>query len=504
MRVIALWLILLCSAPEVFCASPYFEIEVVDEQTGRGVPMVELETNNGISHWTDSNGLIAFNEPGLMNGPEVWFHVASDGYSYPKDGFGNAGVRLKPRAGGFAQVKVKRENVAERMYRITGQGIYRDTTLLGRKAPIAQANLNGEILGQDSVITAIYNGKLYLFWGDTDRAAYPLGNFSATGATMDLPGRGGLNPAVGINLNYFTGKDGFAAPMCPDFGKGLQWLESAFTVKDPSGRERLIARVSSQEGLKAPYAWHLAVWNDDKNHFESLHQWPGAKMHHDTAHAFRASVNGTNYIYVYPNYRVQADWHAVTNLARYEAFACIAAENKADRDATGKLVWKWRAGADRLHVGAQREHIKNGDYKREEAWMRAVDVENNEPVDMDRGSVRWNEFRKRWVMIGWVGTRDIYYSEALSPTGPWEYARRVVAHKAYTFYNPVHHGWADDGKWIYFEATYTAAFSAAKEKTPRYDYNQIMYRLDLTDPRLKLPAPKAAPFESPAVTKPSN
>ncbi len=31
-------------------------------------------------------------------------------------------------------------------------------------------------------------------------------------------------------------------------------------------------------------------------------------------------------------------------------------------------------------------------------------------------------------------------------------------------------------------------FSAAKTPTPRYNYNQIMYRLDLADPRLDLPA----------------
>jgi hypothetical protein len=37
---------------------------------------------------------------------------------------------------------------------------------------------------------------------------------------------------------------------------------------------------------------------------------------------------------------------------------------------------------------------------------------------------------------------------------------------------------------IYFEGTYTAAFSNAKEQTPRYDYKQIVYRLSLDDLRL--------------------
>lgn len=42
---------------------------------------------------------------------------------------------------------------------------------------------------------------------------------------------------------------------------------------------------------------------------------------------------------------------------------------------------------------------------------------------------------------------------------------------------------------IYFEGTYTDFISGAPEKTPRYDYNQIMYKLDLDDPRLVLPVP---------------
>ena len=46
---------------------------------------------------TDSNGIIAFDEPGMM-GQEVFFHVASHGYEYPKDFFGNRGHGCGPRA----------------------------------------------------------------------------------------------------------------------------------------------------------------------------------------------------------------------------------------------------------------------------------------------------------------------------------------------------------------------------------------------------------------------
>jgi hypothetical protein len=46
---------------------PYFGVHVVDEATGRGVPLVELKTVNENSHWTDSEGWIAFDEPDLMD-----------------------------------------------------------------------------------------------------------------------------------------------------------------------------------------------------------------------------------------------------------------------------------------------------------------------------------------------------------------------------------------------------------------------------------------------------
>jgi hypothetical protein len=84
---------------------------------------------------------------------------------------------------------------------------------------------------------------------------------------------------------------------------------------------------------------------------------------------------------------------------------------------------------------------------------------------------------------------EVYYAEADRLTGPWAMARKVVTHEKYSFYNPKQHPMFDqeNGRLIYFEGTYTAAFSRSHQRTPRYDYNQIMYRLDLSDPRLALP-----------------
>ncbi len=76
-----------------------FAIEVVDAATGRGVPLIELKTVNEIRYVTDSAGLIAFDEPGLI-GQAVFFTVRGHGYEFPKDGFGYRGVKLDVAEGG--------------------------------------------------------------------------------------------------------------------------------------------------------------------------------------------------------------------------------------------------------------------------------------------------------------------------------------------------------------------------------------------------------------------
>jgi hypothetical protein len=43
----------------------------------------------------------------------------------------------------------------------------------------------------------------------------------------------------------------------------------------------------------------------------------------------------------------------------------------------------------------------------------------------------------------------------------------------------------EGGRVIFFEGTYTHSFSGNEHQTPRYDYNQVTYRLDLGDERLR-------------------
>ena len=67
--------------------------------------------------------------------------------------------------GGSAEIRIVRQNLAERRYRVTGGGIYRDTVLLGGDGGV----LEGGVLGQDSVLSTVYRGEPFFIWGDTNR-----------------------------------------------------------------------------------------------------------------------------------------------------------------------------------------------------------------------------------------------------------------------------------------------------------------------------------------------
>ncbi|MGZ8939856.1 MAG: hypothetical protein ACXW32_11650 [Limisphaerales bacterium] len=498
-------LTLVCILASAFteARAAYFEIQVVDESTGRGVPMVELDMVNRTKYLTDSAGRAAIDEPGFDK-QSVFFSVRSHGYEMNKDGFGYAGARLKYVPGGKEILKLKRVNIAERLYRNTGAGIYRDSVLLGHTAPIDQPLLNARVMGQDSIQRVIHRGKVYWFWGDTLQPSYPLGNFRMSGAVSDLPTNGGLAPEVGINLKYFTAADGFAKGMFPIEPKGdLIWADGFIVLPDGEGRERMVAHYMKLKGLGKPLGRGLAIYNDDKTEFEQLKELDLAeKWRFPQGHSVTLTNNGVKYFYFglnVPTVRVRADFTAITDASAYEAFSCLADgsstvpdEAKLLRDEQGALIYRWTKNAPPTGAREEQAFIKAGLMKTEEALFQPIDVESGKPIQLHAGSVSWNAWRKKWVLIcselyGSSMLGEIWFAEADEPTGPWKKARKIVTHDKYSFYNPAQHPFFEQegGRVIYFEGTYTAEFSGNTSHTPRYDYNQIMYRLDLADSRLK-------------------
>jgi hypothetical protein len=483
-----------------------FAIEVVDAQTGRGVPLVELRTVSNVSYFTDSAGLVAIDDPALM-GRTVFFHVASHGYEIEPDGFGMRGRRIEVKRDAAARVEIKRINLAERLYRVTGEGVYRDSVVLGRKIPLRNGLLVAQVTGQDSVQAAVYHQKLYWFWGDTNRQRYPLGHFGTAAATSSLPSRGGLDPSVGVDLDYFVDDEGFSRPVFQKEGNHPIWLDGLFVLKDDRGVERLVGKAMVMESLQKTVARRLVVFDDQADRFDTLKEIPLDAPLYPEGHPIRVNVGGVDYVYcgtVFPNVRFKADWKSFQDLSTYESFTCLTpgsrttpgAEPPVERDAAGKPVWAWKR--DTAHLGTA-ELIKLVDSKAfspDAAWPLTYDADTKQRIMLSLASVQYNAFRKKYVGIGvQLGGKssmlgEVYYAEAERPEGPWPWAKKIVTHDRYSFYNPVQHPFFEQegGRLIYFEGTYATTFSRPdREATPRYDYNQVMYRLDLSDPRLRLP-----------------
>jgi len=475
---------------------------------GRGVPLVELRTVNSIRYFTDSNGIVAFYEPGLMD-TDVFFFVESHGYEFPKDGFGFRGARLKTSLATSVVIKISRINIAERLYRVTGEGIYRDSVLTAEPVRLANPVLNGQVVGQDSVFTCLYRGRLFWMWGDTARPSYPLGNFAMSGAVSDLPEHGGLDPAVGINLEYYVGEDGFSRPVSPLKEPGLVWLDGLLTAKDKEGQQRMVAKYARLQSLTGILERGLVVFNDSTSSFEPLVR-SGVEFlpYSSSGHAFSVNVDGRKYYYFATPFplavrmRIRADWDNVIDPNRYEVLTVLEAK-KSDGGRTPRLdlgesetPYRWARFADLTGDYASARTSVVEALKKETKNVHLRDIESGREISHHGGTVYFNAYRQRWVMVfvqqggeaSYLG--EIWYAEADTAVGPWVYTKKIVTHNQYSLYHPKQHPYFDQqgGRLIYFEGTYAYGFSGSAENaTPRYDYNQIMYRLDLADERLCLP-----------------
>jgi hypothetical protein len=485
-------------------STPYFEIQVVDEATGRGVPLVELRTVNRIRLVTDSQGYAAFLEPGLMD-QKVFFTVEADGYEHAADGFGYRGRALLVSPSGTGQLTVRRTNIAERLYRVTGGGIYRDSLLLGKPVPAPHPAINARVLGQDSVLNAVYHGRVYWFWGDTSRPAYPLGNFHVPGATSPLPANG-LDPDAGIPLDYFVDDEtGFARETCNMPGQGPTWAGGLVVLNERGQGERMYAGYAKIK-IGSLDAWQrgLVVFDDKQKRFEKVCEIPLDHPLYPQGHTLLHKTGDTEYVHFttpYPYVRVPARAEAYRDVRQYEAFTylvegCPAKELRLDRDANGVLRLGWKRNTRPVTPAEEAKLLTEGRLTAGEAVLPLRDRDTGKPVRAHSGTVYWNAYRRRWILIAQeVGGRsllgEIWYAEADTPLGPWVYAVNVVSHAKYSFYNPKQHPMfdRDNGRVIYFEGTYSTLFSGVEVPTPRYDYNQILYKLSLDDPRLILPVP---------------
>lgn len=427
-------------------------IEIVDAQSGWPVPLVELKTTHNVKFVSDNAGIVAFDLPELL-GRETWLDVRSPGYSVAADGFGMRGVRFTPQAGGTHKIKVKRDIIAKRLGRLTGAGLFAESRKCGLEAGVEETG----VLGSDSVQNAVFHGKLYWAWGDTNLAHYPLGIFDMTSATTVLQPLTSFEPPLRLALDYFRDDKNRPRGVAKMPGAGPTWLDGYVSLPDKTGADRLVATYIKVRNYLEAYECGFCVWDDAAKTFQ-----------------------------------------------RQRIFWTKTPESQERPPVPGGHPARWKDGTGRdwVYFGNPLPTLRCP--ATFEAWQdpatweilkpqaTLTDAAAGPPVTPHTGSIAWNAFRQCWVTVFMQAKGkpsafgELWYAESPAPTGPWGKAVKILTHDNYTFYNPrIHPEITPEGSPILlFEGTYTAEFADRPEPTARWNYNQIIYRLDLDDPAL--------------------
>lgn len=447
-RILVLTASLCCLGSAAFGVTPC-KIEVIDSQNDWPVPMVELTTNHGVRLVSDNNGVIAFDLPELMD-TETWFEINGHGYEVRKDGFGYRGVRLRPLPGTNLTVKVDRTLPAKRLGRLTGAGIYAESQKCGLEMDWREQ----QILGCDTVQNVQHANKQFWLWGDTTLAGHPLGRFHSIAATTDRMRRVPTEPPVKFRYEYLSNRDGFPRNVAQMPGNGPTWCDGLASLPDLNGTQQLVATYRKIHPPLDEYERGLCVWNEKEQQFNrhrvvwsknsSEPEPPASPYGHPVRWTDETGVEWLLFGDPWPTVRCRATFEDWTDPNAWEAI---------------------------------------------QAPKFATTAEHGRKIIPHRGSVAYSSYRQQWITIFTQlhGERsklgEIWYAESKSPTGPWENAVHVATHDNYTFYNPMIHPQSLDknSPVILFEGTFTHVFSEADHLTARYDYNQILYRLDLDE-----------------------
>jgi hypothetical protein len=427
-------------------------IEVAEKGSGWPVPLVELRTTHNVRFVTDNAGVVAFDLPELM-GKETWLDVIGYGYEVPKDGFGYRGVRVTPEPGKTIKLEVNRTMIARRLGRLTGAGLFAESQKSGKELEWPDFG----ILGCDSVQNAVYHGKLFWAWGDTTLANYPLGIFDMTSATTAGQPLPSFEPPIRLRFDYFTNETGRPRGVAKMPGSGPTWVSGYVSLPDKQGVAHLVGTYIKVKPPLEAYEQGLCVWNDATASFErhrilwsksdaAPHKPPGP----EGQPAFWKDPQGKEWVLFgnpLPTLRCPATFEAWQNPAQWELLK-----------PQGTLP----------------------------------SVTDARPVKPHSGSIAWNPYRQRWVTVFMEAFGkpsafgELWYAEADAPAGPWGKAVKVLTHQNYTFYNPRLHPefTTPTSPILIFEGTFTIQFADHPAPVPRYDYNQILYRLDLDDPAL--------------------
>ena len=507
-----------------------FYIQVVDEDTGRGVPLVQISTQDWCVWWTDSNGIAAITDPDLQSDPatQIWVYTGTWGYTDPANNLEDPGRLFTVMPGTFARVEIRRNIRAERLYRFTGMGVFKDSLLAGLATPLSDPTdptQAANVAGQDSTQVALYKGRAMYFFGDTLVRQQAFGVMQSTGASTALD----ADVSSFLELEYFSADNGTSpAPMVP-VDEAFTWVQAFATVNPGTESEALLGFYAIHDGDSMNTTGYGSMrWDDSAGHFQLLVNftatgqtqycttpscfyvlWEGAHSLVATA-AGEPCEAGDKGAYVYlacptPLVRFPATpeafesfdlWESYTPLKEGDTLAQPDPQLERDPE-TGALVYGWKLGTGALGPDDEQEFINRGVMSLEESmfWGTTVDAETGDALTLSGGDIQWNEHRQRWV---YISQRDddiegqVWYSESAELIGPYDTAVKIISHEddddiehnlgSYTFYNVVQLAFAAEGANIYIAGTLDAATdmdNSARANVPRYDYNNMVYRLDL-------------------------
>lgn len=425
-------------------------VNIVDQDNRWSVPLVELQTTGGQRFVSDNAGVIALDSPDLMN-RESWFTVIGHGYDIKADGFGYRGVKLTPVPGKTLTVEVTRANIAKRIGRLTGGGLFAEAQKCGDEKDW----IDSPIVGCDSIQMATLGNKRFWLWGDTTLAHYPLGIFDVSAATTPLQPWAKLEPPLRPKYDYFVNEKGKPRGVAKMPGSGPTWIFGLANVPNAKGSEKLVGTYMKVRNHLEVYEFGHCIWSEAKAEFE------------------KSKVIWTKNESDKPPPLPQGNAVPWT-------------------DADGKAWLLFGNPLPNIQCPAMLDGWQDPkQWKVLQPQSQLLDPDGKKVVPHS-GSVAWHPWRKKWVTVFLEkfgkpsAFGEIWYAESDSPFGPWGTAVKVLTHANYTFYNPrVHAEFASkDSPVLLFEGTYTAEFAKDPPPTPRHNYNQILYRLDLDDPRL--------------------
>lgn len=467
-----------------------------DPEEQRGVPLIPFRSPTQ-TVWSDSQGAVAFC---YGPGPRP-AHLTVGGHGYTlATGATSIELPSSPLQHAVLRIDLRRRLAASRLYRVTGQGIYTHSARFGWPTPTKQPLLNAQITGQDSADSERYRGQLFWIWGDTEALGSALGHFRAAAATSRLPEQAGLAGHLGVNLNYFVGPQGFSRPAIPPFGpQRPTWLDGLSSVPDARGRPSLFASYMKAAPDMSAVEAGMVRYNDQQQHFEpvvrSLLDSPSGRP---TGNSYQVPHAGGAYVYFRGPLRIPAQAEAFSNPQTYEVYTAMASEHGAHRldfalDGTPRYGFrtdtKPTTRADLNRAGVPASWDLNGHQRK---------FGQGQPLPLVGVAEVYSPYRQRFIRLGQElhgehsNLGEIWYVQADTPMGPWVYGQQIVTHDDYTFYNvrphpdlaPAH------GRLLLFDGTFTTSFASAPvPPVPRYDYNQVMYGLDLEHPELNLPVP---------------